>query len=107
MKNMITIFTLLLVSATGFAQTQLSVGQKMTIQGQFGEAEGCLTLIVGSDVDSNQKVELCGVTSENTQFTNGATESALTDAGFYYISGTVSGQYADQFQVDEIAKIGE
>ena len=111
MKKITAALALLLISSTVFAQSQLYIGQKITIEGRFGGLEGCSTWIVGSevrsDVESNQEVQLCGKTSETTKYTNGATAEALTDGGTYYISGTVSGEYQDDLLISEIAKMNE
>ncbi len=108
MKLGLAIVGLALLGSSAFAHSAI------TVQGQIHNDESCdsLSAVTGTNVDSGALVSACAEGLEKANFTNGATASALSDRGTYYIVGTIRtvtemGVKGQIMTVQEIAKMNE
>lgn len=68
---------------------------------KYQSADG---LAIVGEYENGTSIRLCAYVSEKTAFSNGATASALTDKGVYYVVGR---EAEGVFDIAEIARPGE
>src|ERR1700722_13711495 len=76
------------ISTAAFADVRI------LIQGTFGPAEGCTPGLAVTGVVSGTQdpISLCTYNADQANFTNGASDAALTDGKTYYVEGVEQGE---------------